>query len=65
MQLVKVKQIGTKLDSNGGTQPYQQDRVYDAEGIEAPALNRGKSDLIIKESVIGAIRGRNPQNPND
>jgi DNA (cytosine-5)-methyltransferase 1 len=44
---LKVKQIGTKLDSNGGTQPYQQDRVYDADGI-VPALNRGKSDLIIK-----------------
>jgi DNA (cytosine-5)-methyltransferase 1 len=44
---LKVKQIGTKLDSNGGTQPYQQDRVYDAEGI-APALNRGKSDLILR-----------------
>ena len=43
----QVKQIGTKLDSNGGTQPYQQDRVYDADGI-VPALNRGKSDLIIK-----------------
>lgn len=46
-QLIKVKQIGTKLDSNGGTQPYQQDRVYDAEGI-VPALNQGKSDLIVK-----------------
>ena len=45
----QVKQIGTKLDSNGGTQPYQQDRVYDADGI-VHALNRGKSDLIIKES---------------
>jgi DNA (cytosine-5)-methyltransferase 1 len=43
----QVKQIGTKLDSNGGTQPYQQDRVYDAEGI-VPALNRGKSDLILR-----------------
>ena len=43
----QVKQIGTSLDSNGGTQPYQQDRVYDAEGL-APALNQGKSDLIIK-----------------
>jgi DNA (cytosine-5)-methyltransferase 1 len=42
-----VKQIGTKFDSNGGTQPYQQDRVYDADGI-VPALNQGKSDLIIK-----------------
>jgi DNA (cytosine-5)-methyltransferase 1 len=44
----QVKQIGNKLDSNGGTQPYQQDRVYDADGI-LPALNQGKSDLIIKE----------------
>lgn len=43
----EVKQIGTKLDSNGGTQPYQQDRIYDADGI-VPALNQGKSDLIIK-----------------
>jgi len=47
----EVKQIGTKLDSNGGTQPYQQDRVYDADGI-VPALNQGKSDLIV------AMRGR-------
>ena len=47
----QVKQIGTKLDSNGGTQPYQQDRVYDADGI-VPALNQGKSDLIV------AMRGR-------
>jgi DNA (cytosine-5)-methyltransferase 1 len=45
-----IKQIGTKLDSNGGTQPYQQDRVYDADGI-VPALNRGKSDLIIKHEI--------------
>jgi len=42
-----IKQIGTKLDSNGGTQPYQQDRVYDADGI-VPALNQGKSDLILR-----------------
>jgi DNA (cytosine-5)-methyltransferase 1 len=44
---LKVKQIGTRRDSNGGTQPYQQDRVYDAEGI-VPALNQGKSDLILR-----------------
>ena len=60
---VEVKQIGTRLDS-GGKQPYQQDRVYDSIG-HAPALNAGKSDLIIKEPTIGAIRGRNPENPND
>ena len=43
---VGVKQLGTRLDS-GGKQPYQQDRVYDADGI-VPALNQGKSDLILK-----------------
>jgi DNA (cytosine-5)-methyltransferase 1 len=47
---LKVKQVGTRRDSNGGTQPYQQDRVYDADGI-VPALNRGKSDLIIKHEI--------------
>jgi DNA (cytosine-5)-methyltransferase 1 len=46
----EVKQIGNKLDS-GGKQPYQQDRVYDSVG-HAPALNAGKSDLIV------AMRGR-------
>ena len=55
-QLIKVKQIGTKLESNGGTQPDQQDRVYDADGI-VPALNQGKSDLIIKESVVEPMIG--------
>jgi DNA (cytosine-5)-methyltransferase 1 len=44
---IKVKQVGTKLDSNGGTQPYQQDRVYDADGI-VPALNQAKSDPILR-----------------
>jgi len=43
---VQVKQIGTRLDS-GGKQPYQQDRVYDADGY-VPALNAGKSDLILR-----------------
>lgn len=47
---IEVKQIGTRLDSNSGTQPYQQDRVYDADGI-VPALNQGKSDLIIKHEI--------------
>ena len=45
-----INQIGTRLDSEG-TQPYQQDRVYDADGI-LPALNQHKSDLIV------AMRGR-------
>ena len=43
-QPTQVVQLGDKLDSNGGTQPYQQDRVYDPEGL-APALSRDKGDL--------------------
>jgi len=42
----EVIQISDRLDS-GGKQPYQQDRIYDSEGI-APALMKGKSDLIVK-----------------
>ncbi len=34
------------LKSNNGTQPFQQDRIYDINGI-TPALNANKSDLII------------------
>ena len=52
----EVKQIGVRLDSNGGTQPYQQDRVYDASGI-VPALNQGKSDLIIKPMIYDGYNG--------
>lgn len=47
MQLVGVKQIGTRTDSNSGRQPYQQHRIYDASGI-SPALSHFKSDLIIR-----------------
>lgn len=40
---MKIKTINTKKN---GKETYQQDRIYDADGI-APALNRGKSDLNI------------------
>ena len=52
--LYAVKQIGTRLDSNSGTQPFQQDRVYDLDGI-SPALQRGLpggSHKIKKEMKI-------------
>lgn len=52
-----VIQINPNLES-GGKQPYQQNRVYDEKGL-VPALNAGKSDLIIK---TGAIRGRGENN---
>lgn len=41
----EVKQLNTSLES-GGKQPYQQNRVYDVNGI-TPALCANKSDLII------------------
>ncbi len=46
-----VKQIGNNNKSNSGRQPYQQDRVYDDEGI-SPALSENKSDLIVKSGAL-------------
>jgi len=41
-----VKQLSANNKSNGGTQPYQQDRVYDIEGI-SPSLNTdGRSHAV-------------------
>ena len=37
VELRKVKQLSTNNKSNGGIQPYQQDRIYDINGI-SPAL---------------------------
>ena len=42
-----VVQLNPSLES-GGVQPYQQNRVYDSNGI-TPALMAGKSDLNITE----------------
>jgi len=41
-----VMQINPSLES-GGKQPYQQNRVYDSEGI-SPALCANKADLIVR-----------------
>ena len=41
-----VRQLNPSLES-GGNQPYQQNRVYDVNGI-SPPLCAGKSDLLIK-----------------
>jgi DNA (cytosine-5)-methyltransferase 3A len=38
VEIRQVKQISTNNKSNGGTQPYQQDRIYAVDGI-SPALN--------------------------
>ena len=48
-----VMQINPSTES-GGKQPYQQNRIYDTEGI-IPALCANKADLLIKQNyaVIG------------
>ena len=51
-----VIQMNPSLES-GGKQPYQQNRVYDSNGI-TPALMAGKSDLNI-------IQLNNPKHSND
>lgn len=40
-----VRQLNPSIES-GGKQPYQQNRIYDTNGI-SPALMQGKSDLLI------------------
>lgn len=52
-----VIQVNPNTES-GGKQPYQQNRIYSDEGV-TPALNAGKSDLIVK---CGAFRGRGEDN---
>jgi DNA (cytosine-5)-methyltransferase 3A len=51
VEVREVKQLSTNNKSNGGTQPYQQDRIYDVNGI-SPALSAGKSDLIITSGTL-------------
>ncbi len=47
----EIKQISTNNKSNKATQPYQQDRIYDINGI-SPALSAGKSDLMITSGTL-------------
>lgn len=54
----KVIQLNDSKESNG-KQPFQQNRVYDADGI-SPALCAHKSDLLIK---CARMVGRDPENP--
>ena len=60
VEVRQVKQISTNNKSNGGTQPYQQDRIYDIDGI-SPALNtdgRGHAvevlDIIEAQKIVGS-----------
>jgi len=51
VELRKVRQLSINNKSNGATQPYQQDRVYDIEGI-SPALSTDSRPLMINTSRI-------------
>jgi len=54
VELRKVIQLSDNNKSNGGTQPYQQDRIYDINGI-SPAL---KSQLPKGSNMINTSRIR-------
>ena len=48
--MVKVTQVNTENKESGGKQPYQQNRIYDVDGL-APALNKEKSDILISANT--------------
>lgn len=49
-----IKQLNPSRES-GGTQPYQQNRIYDSEG-KSPALMNGHGGQTINALVGGALR---------
>lgn len=51
VEVREVKQLSTNNKSNGGTQPYQQDRIYDVNGI-SPALSIDSRPSMINTSRI-------------
>jgi len=51
IEIREIRQLSTNNKSNGDTQPYQQDRIYDINGI-SPALSAGKSDLMITSGTL-------------
>jgi site-specific DNA-cytosine methylase len=51
-----VMQINTSKES-GGKQPYQQNRIYDVDGI-SPALCANKSDLMISGTLLNHNDGK-------
>lgn len=55
-----VMQVNPSKESNG-KQPYQQNRIYDSEGI-SPALCANKADLIIKENYVVFDKGYEQDN---
>lgn len=62
MDKVKVVAGLGEKKSNGGTQYYQQDRIYDTDGI-APSLMKDKADLLMEIKQIGNIAESKRENP--
>jgi len=59
----EVIQLNLSTESNG-KQPYQQNRVYDVNGVMTTLdTDSGRKNILVDDLKIGAIRGRNPQNP--
>lgn len=57
--------IMEKIDKVGTIHKGQSGVVYGRDGI-APTITTNKGDgQLIAEPVIGALRGRNPENPNE
>lgn len=57
--------IMEKIDKVGTIHKGQSGVVYGQDGI-APTITTNKGDgQLIAEPVIGALRGRNPENPNE
>jgi DNA (cytosine-5)-methyltransferase 3A len=54
VEIRKVKQLSTNNKSNGGIQPYQQDRIYDINGI-SPAL---QSQLCTGSTMLNTSKIR-------
>ena len=50
-----VIQIGDDLRSNGGTQPYQQDRVYSEKGISPSLHTDSRAHNVEQEIVHGTL----------
>lgn len=66
IKILETKCLNSKGGRNGidGIQPSVQDRVYDTNGIST-AVTSSFMPSILQESVVVAMRGRNPENPSD
>jgi site-specific DNA-cytosine methylase len=64
VEVRQVKQISTNNKSNGGTQPYQQDRIYDVDGI-SPALNTDGRGHAVEVKALNERQKANYKNEDE